>query len=77
MITAATSMKAAAQYADEARHFRDIGSPLLMRTKWLGLVICEAATLSANMGYDTALQVIERRVGGVDERDVWRTRGAV
>lgn len=70
-------MKAAAQYADEALHFRNVGSPILMRTKWLGLVICEAATLSASLGYNAALEVIERHKGGVDERDIFRTRGAV
>lgn len=73
-ITAETAMKAACTYADEARHMRDIGSPMLMRTKWLGLCICEAATLSASQGRERALDIVNRSVGGVNERDVRRVK---
>lgn len=75
-ITAELSMKEAARYADEARHFRDIGSNMLMRAKWLALCACEAATLSASQGRERALDIINRRVGGVDERDVLRSRSS-
>lgn len=74
MITEEQAMRAATIYADDARHFRDVGSPILMRTKGLGLLACEAAVFSACQGRERALEVVNRRVGGVDERDVLHPR---
>ena len=70
MITFESAMLDAAKYADDAIHYRNVGSLVLMRSAGLGLCMCEAAAASATFGPDQAMGMIDKLVGGEDERDV-------